>query len=114
MKDPELVGVFKAARSIIECGDRKHICCAIDLAAKEGTISDRAKSKGKEVIRNLLGEYHTLTHWLMENHKDLIRFANYEDFAQKIKLTRLAWLDHLIETYSKEGICAIQDIKTVR
>lgn len=90
MKDAALVESFKTARGRIESGDEEYICYALN-----GTCASR---KAVRIIEHRLGGAETLGSWIIDHYLDM--WASERNPWNKLRETRLAWLDSLIEEFS--------------
>jgi hypothetical protein len=86
--------ILKKARKLIESGEDDYVCCAVE------SVSEKDKPKGKKVIEFISESIHphyTLGHWVEgQIHRNIYDDPNYN---QRIRQTRLNWIDHMIELY---------------
>ena len=75
------------------------ICVCISIAAQEKKIPLKDANRCRGIISALLGNYCTLSSWLMREHDIENPHAN----KVKLQATRAAWLDHLIDHYQSIG-----------
>ena len=86
--------ILKKARKLIESGKERFICFAV--------IQFRAYAPKKtyeleEFIKQELNGYFTLTGWVCNELG--IDVEKLPEFQNKMKQTRLNWIDHMIELY---------------
>jgi hypothetical protein len=88
--------VLKLARPRIEDRRNRFLCAAIVELRQNSKIGMVDMIKTKEFIDAQLGggdRTSCLSNWLFEHHAILV--FDYSD--EKLKNTRLAWIDHMIE-----------------
>jgi hypothetical protein len=86
--------ILKKARKLIESGKEDFICVAVEEA------SSMHKDKSLQIIRFIdksLHPHYTLGQWVDTQ----VNYNIYEDpdYDQRIRQTRLNWIDHMIELY---------------
>ena len=90
--------ILKNARKLIKSGKDEYICCAVDYAAKND------KLKGEKIIKFISDSIHphyTLGHWVESQiHRNIYEEPDYD---QRIRQTRLNWIDHMIKLYKAKG-----------
>jgi hypothetical protein len=90
--------ILKKARKLIESGKDDYVCCAVE------SVSKNDKSKGEKIIKFISGSilpHYTLGHWIEgQIHRNI-----YDDpeYNQRIRQTRLNWIDHMIDLYKAKG-----------
>lgn len=97
MKDSELL---KQVKNMIASGSEVYICVAI----LRSSGSPSQKSNLKEWIRVMLNGHYTLESWMrfnLKNHNTIARNMSDEEYDEKLKVTRLAWLDWMIKQCQK-------------
>jgi hypothetical protein len=92
----EHVELLKKARSLIKSGDNKFICFAL-READDRKYSPVFNALRGDIIKGLEGQY-TLEYWIQAklNTRDSECFYTTKGRA-KLKRTRLAWIDAMIE-----------------
>jgi hypothetical protein len=97
--------VFKRVKVHLEMGGcmahHHYICYALNELYLRGYIPDVKRTKCKRIVLNLLKPCDSLNEWLIANHS--IHIEHTEAYHHKMKVTRLAWLDHLINHYEAKG-----------
>ena len=90
--------ILKKARKLIESGEDDYVCCAVEYASKN------YKSKGEKIVKFISDSIHphfTLGQWIeVSIGWDIYR---EDDFDQRIRQTRLNWIDHMIKLYKAKG-----------
>ena len=86
--------ILKKARKLIKSGEDTFVCCAVEYASKND------KPKGEKIVKFISDSIHphyTLDQWLDTR----LGWDIYQedDFNQRIRQTRLNWIDHMIELY---------------
>jgi len=96
--------VLRAARELIELGHFRYVCNAIDRSSTELTGSEATSNRLQAWIKSMLG-YTTLETWLRVHcHASEYEVNNciYDpELKEKIRNTRLAWLDWMISECEK-------------
>jgi hypothetical protein len=90
--------ILKKARKLIKSGEERFICFAVSRCR------DKAPKKVyelEEFIKQELNGYFTLTGWVINELG--IDVEKLPEFQNKIKQTRLNWIDHMIELYKAKG-----------
>jgi len=97
--------VFKRVKVHLEMGGcmahHHYICYALNELYFRGNIPDVQRTKCKRIVLNLLKNCDSLNEWLAANHK--IHIEQTKEYHDKMKVTRLAWLEHLINHYEAKG-----------
>lgn len=97
--------VFKRVKVHLEMGGcmahHHYICYALNELYFRGYIPDVKRTKCKRIVLRLLETHTTLNDWLCAKHGIPIEFTN--KYHHKMRVTRLAWLDHLINHYEAKG-----------
>ena len=102
MKTSEVFKRVKVHMEMDGCMAHFHyICYALNELYFRGYIPDVQRTKCKRIVLNLIAPANTLNDWLERNHG--IPMEHTSAYHKKIKATRLAWLDHLIEHYEAKG-----------
>lgn len=93
--------VFRKAKECIENDDVRFICHAIALQYewKASQIYENPHSIAEKIVQDRLEGFSTLECWLEGKHGVKDAFNNHD----KMKATRLAWLDSLIEEFEAKG-----------
>ena len=89
-KHSQHVAILRAARERIEDGREKYVCAALMLEGDDGILQGW--------VRGLLDGASTLEGWLFRFHLGVFSIVEY---APRMRLTRLAWLDWMIEEWSR-------------
>ena len=111
----DLVKAFTAAKKYLSPvkrglsgdGRRKYICFCLQDAVRSCEITLKQAEAAKCLIEARLvhndRNWASLEGWLEHAHPELERDrdSDYDDAGRKIQATRLAWLDSLIEEFSK-------------
>lgn len=102
MKTSEVFKRVKVHMEMDGCMAHFHyICYALNELYFRGYIPDVKRTKCKRIVLNLIKPCASLSEWLLANHRIPMEHTN--EYHRKIKATRLAWLDHLIEHYEAKG-----------
>lgn len=98
MKNPELVKAFKAAKWYIESNKERFICCALQEASFDHSISYLEYLNAKNLIETRIGSDIALEEWLSEHI--LCSDTQHMIMSEEMRLYRLRWLDSLIAEFS--------------
>jgi len=90
--------ILKKARKLIKSGKEDFICIAVEEAADCDIF---AAEKITNFISKSLRPHYTLGQWVDAQ----VNMNIYEqpDYDQRIRQTRLNWIDHMIELYKAKG-----------
>ena len=89
-KHSQHVAILRAARERIEDGREKYVCSALMYVGDDGTLQGW--------VQGLLDGSATLEGWLFRFHPGVFSIVGC---AARMRLTRLAWLDWMIEEWSR-------------
>jgi len=94
------VKVLREARAIIENGTKVFLCNALtfrktDYSETEGV----AASELVQLIAKRLGHSNSLEMWMRKHHPSLMPRVLTSYHTEQLRLTRLAWIDSLIEEF---------------
>lgn len=105
------IEILKGARALIKSGRESYICSAISCI-EASYNADRLR----EWIHKMLGQRHeTLGSWMYEHEKEYRKamssrrifseksFKQRDLVAKKLRKTRLAWIDWMIEEIKRNG-----------
>jgi hypothetical protein len=96
------VKLLRRARELIESRDQKYICLAVGEAARKDKRQARCASQLQDLIMGRLDYYGTLGAWLVSRGYEV--WSDDDDgrwsSMEKLRRTRLAWIDSLIEEHS--------------
>lgn len=102
--DPILVGIFTLAKDRLARGDSNYICTAIEGIRESGhrTVPSASLKRAKLLIQYRLGSCFTLTSWIRLHHPELDEAVHADrcNNGPKMRATRIAWLDSLIQEFS--------------
>lgn len=93
------VKILRLARELIASGAQEYICYALTKSALT-SADDEAVKHLKCVIWFRLWPGVSLEDWLWRVHRIDVKRAN-QSHREKIRITRLAWIDSLIEEFSR-------------
>lgn len=80
----------------------RYLCYAIEYLYYESrVIGDRDRTRVKKIVNDLLAPQHTLEDWLNKTHG--VKLTYTKNFRQRMHITRMAWLAHLIQHYEAKG-----------
>ena len=96
--DPILVGIFTLAKDRLARGDSNYICTAIEGIRESGhrTVPSASLKRAKLLIQYRLGSCLRLHHPELDEAVHADRCNN----GPKMRATRIAWLDSLIQEFS--------------
>lgn len=97
----DMVRAFRAAHKRIAARRDGVICFALDNAAREGEADHEAAVYCARLVGARLGPCTTLGFWIREHYPHLLVGLGPEETAERLRETRLAWLDSLIKEFSK-------------
>ena len=87
---------LQAVRDLIECGERHHLCPALEMLPQGRAGARRALAR----IYHLLYPHSTLSQWLAA--RGIVVQANLVD-VDRLRQTRLNWIDNMIEWHRAKG-----------
>ena len=90
--------ILKKARKLIKSGKENFICIAVEEAAGWDIF---AAEKITNFISTSLLPHYTLGQWV-DAQVDMNIYEE-SDYDQRIRQTRLNWIDHMIELYKANG-----------
>ena len=93
--------ILRKARTLIETKQSDYVCYAIGAASTGNSKTCAQGDKLTEWVMELLGEYPTLGGWLYWRRVEGIGQASCTN--GKIRVTRLAWLDWMIQYWEAKG-----------
>lgn len=104
--------LLKRAKEFVESGQMVHVCPSVHRAAAEASMTEEGRKSCSENMRKaseirrrlteLMDGCRSLNQWLKEKHGIQPKF---EDDFYKVKMrhTRVAWINHLIQEYEQAG-----------
>jgi hypothetical protein len=90
----------EARKRIVEHSDN-YICVALSNIRNKDNCSNVIDIKQR--INMLLDNLSCLEFWLMENHCVALSVCVTEEGKQKLRQTRLLWIDDMIQYYERRG-----------
>ncbi len=93
-----MIGVLRSARKRISDQKEIYVCHAVTSVRKKPRVG-RYAILTESYIDNLLGVY-TLDQWLVENHGINRKSCDALQYYEKMRATRLAWIDNMIKELS--------------
>jgi hypothetical protein len=91
-------------RNRLKKGNGVFICCSLEMLADRNEISATTCREVREFIRYRLDHHYTLENWIESKHgEEWMRAAvemSCDNRTRKMQVTRIAWLDSLIEEFS--------------
>lgn len=98
--------ILKHVRKLIENGDHKYICYAIEHLESMGKINWFVARRLKNHVMNQLDGCTSYGSWMRVHHGQLFLAADKRGrrvFDAKLREGRLAWIDHMIAKFKKQG-----------
>ena len=94
---------FLASERYQSTNKRTYICYALDEVIKLYPESREAVINVQRYIKDCLEPSVSLEGWLSRQVEVYDYFYTSEDTEKKMYITRLAWIDHMIVLYKKQG-----------
>lgn len=92
MKDSE---ILREAKRMIEGGEDRFICCALENVTYSKDASIKSSVIGlKQWIHTMLEGYTTLESWLIVKRD--VKDADNPRYAKRVRFARMRWLDWMI------------------
>lgn len=96
--------ILRKARELIQSGERYYICSAITYIHSENAHNPKTVRNCRELeawIHTLLGDQVSLNAWLVERISEEA-YGNGVLFERKLRATRIAWLNWMIEHWERK------------
>ena len=96
------VEILQQARKEIKNGGEIYVCLAVEFPGGACHAGDTIlRTQLKKWIGTLLGsDLRTLDDWLIAQHKTTLEMQDYRDYPEKMRVTRVAWIDWMIEYWT--------------
>lgn len=99
------IEILKEARKVIAAGRKRGICAATRLVtSRDDHFSDRdiAGEQIREYLSRALGRHAYLEQWVASEVGHAVPMHGTRAQRRKMRNTRLAWIDWIIEQYEKK------------
>ena len=109
------IEILQGARGRIENDRDEFVCIAVKrvIGAYDAVVNTKTKKykAGVEIlahIKTLLGEHYTLDDWICARSpacSSEYRNSTSKEITEKMRVTRLAWIDDMIRHFEKKIMC---------